>query len=395
MRIAAFDAKDFNRSRVEESKDPKDPSCVRKKYKGFFSPLGAGLVVKDGEDFKKCYLESNKKLIKEFEIESTSRFFSSSQLKKELELSAAIAYSNQLFEMVADKIDLIHITYVILPPNTVSEVKVGGNKCPIDSIRSEEFIRKLGPSFSYITAWDFLRKRGNAYEIHLDGFRAKKSIAWDEFIDKTRPKIFPHGDECNCYISMADIIAFLTDVRLYQRDPGPANDPMLYRGLRPKNVQDIWKNNGVEIECHFIDHSQVSKIAWYSNDHIDITHFLARPTVFFLADQVEKTKTGGPDITGDQTVLDTEVVEEPKKFSKVVQNLDPFRAALTYAEIKGGCLQMFDKYIDSDKIKDGDIIVYMGDGSKKIAMTYDDGFDVEVIKAKDLRKMVKELNRDS
>jgi len=358
--------------------------------------ISSNRSIKNGAVFKKLYIEANKDLCDDFGIETTKRFFSSNQLKKALDMKAAIAYCNKLVERVSDAIDLIHITYIVLPPKDVPEVQVGGNKCPVEMIRSEEFIRKMGPSFSYITAWDYLYKHKlSEAEIHLDGFRGKRTIAWDEMIAKTIPKVYPHGDECNCFISLADIIAFLTDVRLYQRDPGPSHDPMQNRGLRPNNVQDIWKKNGFGVECHFIDQKQISKIAWYSNENIDITRYLARPVVFFLTDQIEKTKMEGLELSENQTKLDTGLFEEPKRFTKVVQNLEPFHSALSYAEKIGGCLQMFDRYVDSDKVRDGDIIVYMGEGSKRIAQTYSDGFDVEIIKAKDLRRKVKEMEQDN
>jgi len=44
--------------------------------------------------------------------------------------------------------------------------------------------------------------------------------------------------------------------------------------------------------------------------------------------------------------------------------------------------------MDSDKIQDGDILVYMGENSKKIAIAYNDAFDVTVIKIKELRKKI-------
>ena len=58
----------------------------------------------------------------------------------------------------------------------------------------------------------------------------------------------------------------------------------------------------------------------------------------------------------------------------------------------GRCVQFFDRYIDSDKIQDGDIIVYMGHHSKQIARTYQDGFDLEVMSAKELREKIKKEN---
>lgn len=393
MKVVAFDAKDFNRSKVEEIRDPDQPEITFKKLRGFFSPLGAGVYFKHDEIFSQEYVQINQKLKKDFKIDNALRFFSSNQLKREIGLSKAIAYANQLIKEIEDFIEMIHISYVVLPPKDVPEVQVGGNRCPIQRQRSEEFVRSLSPSFSYISAWNFIRKRDpDELAILLDGFRSKNTIAWDELSSWCKPTVFSHGDECNPFISLADIVAFLTDVRLYQRKPGPTEDPMLYRGLRPGNVDEIWENAGFGVDCRFLDKNMLSKISWYSNDLIELSSILARPVVFFLVDQVEKIKIGEIKSSDTQARLDTEPTEEPRPFSKVVQRLDPYHAALIYAERKGGCLQFFDRYIDSDKVRDGDVMVYMGDNSKRIAQTYSDAYDIEIIKARDLRDKIKKMN---
>jgi len=48
MKIAAFDAKDFNRSKVVLIPNPSNPDDAQKKFKGFFSPLGVGVIIKNG-----------------------------------------------------------------------------------------------------------------------------------------------------------------------------------------------------------------------------------------------------------------------------------------------------------------------------------------------------------
>lgn len=50
MRVAAFDAKNFDRTKPVEEPDPSIPSKVIKKQKGFFTPLGVGVVLKAGEN---------------------------------------------------------------------------------------------------------------------------------------------------------------------------------------------------------------------------------------------------------------------------------------------------------------------------------------------------------
>lgn len=388
MKVAAFDAKDFNRSKVEQRVDRAHPGSIEKRYKGFFSPLGVGVTFKDADKFREHYLSTNELLKKEFDISNELRFFSSNQLKKELNMSKAIAYSNKLIEAVQDHIESIHVSYVVLPPKDRPEVKVGGSRCPIVNLRTEEFVRSLGPTFSYISAWNYMRRKdGDEYDLMIDGFRSKNTIAWDELSTKCSPTVFSHGDECNPFISVSDIMAFLTDTGLYQRDPGPPTDPMQFRGLRPDNVHEVWENCSFKTDCRFLDQKVLTKFTWYDDQVIDTASFLARPIVFFLVDQLEKIPIAEPQgVEGPSAPLSAPT---QKRFSKTVQYQDPFHAALMYAERLGGCVQFYDRYSDSDKVRDGDVLVYMGDNSKKIAQTMADGFDIEMIKAKDLRKKIK------
>lgn len=382
----AFDAKDFDRSKVEDTVDPLDPQKRVRHFKGFFSPLGAGVVFKHGDLFKASYSEANEKLSAEFKMGVNMPFFSSNILKRELGLSRAIAYCNKLVSEVEDFIELVHVTFVVLPPSKCPVVSVGGRRCPEIRVKTEEFVRSLGPMFSYLSAWNFLRKRQeDTYDVMLDGFRSKPTIAWDELSGRTKPRVYSHGDECNAFVSVADIIAFLTDVRLYQSSPGPPNDPMQYRGLRPENVKRVWESNSFATDCWYLDESVLSKFKWYSDELVDTSSLLARPVVFLIADEIEKLAIGAESQVQGQSTLPVAIPEE-KKFHRVLRRLEPYYAAVKLAERRGGCVQFFDRYLDSDKVRNGDVIVYMGDNAKRIAKTLEDGYDIEVVRARDLRK---------
>lgn len=99
-----------------------------------------------------------------------------------------------------------------------------------------------------------------------------------------KPRIFPHGDECNPYIMVADIIAYLTDSKLYIQK----------LKLEPPSLQKVWEPYGFQTETHFLDVSSVAKYRWYSDDPIDLTPYLARPLVFLLVDELEKLQPNPP-----------------------------------------------------------------------------------------------------
>lgn len=376
----SFDAKNFDRSKIIHQENPTDPDNPIKLNKGFFTPLGAGVLYKNPEVFSQCYYQTVQSLAKDFKISISSPFYASSFLKKELGLSKAIPFCDKLVAKMADFIDLIHISYVILPPTQRPTVCVGGNKCPEITMSTIKFLRDLAPMFSYISAWNFVRRhRHKKYDLHIDSFRSKHTIAWDELIKNNSPQIFPRGDECNPFISFSDIIAFLTDVKLYTSDPA-------HRQLTKENVEYVWKDYNFDVDCHYLDDSIFSKYKWYNNELIDIRPYLAHPIVFLLIDQIEQFDIS-PKLSIDQTTLPG----EKKKFKEVLQGTAPYFAALKYAHHLDGSVQFFDRYVDSDKIKDGDVFVYMGDVSKKIATTFADGFDVEVLQLRELRKKIENL----
>ena len=379
----SFDAKDFDRPTFIEVPDPADSTKVLRQNKGFYTPLGAGVLFKNEDLFNRAYLEAIQELSDQFGLSINFPICCSTQLKKEIGLKKAIPFCDCLVKKLQDYLDLICISYVVLPPATIPTVTVGGTKSQEITIDTLAFLRNLSPMFSYITAWNFMRRhKYSGHEIVVDGFSSKTTVAWDELVDIKAPRIFPRGDECNPFISLADIIAFLTDAKLYSTD-------FEHRRLTPENVKYVWEGYSFDIDCHYLDRGLYSKYKWYSNDLIDIRPYLAHPVVFLLIDDIEKFGTAPPPLPANQMTLPQG--EIPKKFREVIQRMPPYHAALSYAYVLGGSVQFFDKYIDSDKIRDGDVLVYMGETSKKIALTYKDAFEVEVLQLIELRKKVESM----
>jgi hypothetical protein len=68
--------------------------------------------------------------------------------------------------------------------------------------------------------------------------------------------------------------------------------------------------------------------------------------------------------------------------------MEPWYAATAYAYSKGGSAQLFNFHADRKKVRDGDVMVYIGTQSKALAQSFNDMLDVEVLSAKELRKKV-------
>ena len=239
--------------------------------------------------------------------------------------------------------------------------------------------------FSHISAWSYLGIREITGDLQLDGFNSRQTHAWNELISKTTPKIFPHGDECNPYIMIADIIAYLTDAKLYNQK----------KGLRPENLKEIWNTYGFETDTHFLDIETQPIYKWHSDDPIDTTPYLAHPIIFLLVDDLEKLQPNPPSATEQKISPDSDEVEvvltsvpEEKRFKKLVRHMEPWYSVTAYAYHKGGAAQLFNYYMDRTKVQNGDAMVYVGNQSKSLAESFSHMLDVEVLSAKEIRNCV-------
>jgi len=382
MKSAAFDAKDFRRTKIEFHSNPDNPSEKEEIIKEFYTPLGTGVVFENSQEFVEDYISINIELSDRFFVKHRRPFYSSFYLKEDIGLRKTIRFCDELITRLSDHISKLHICYLILSKEKHPTVKVGGSKSPEKEIETPKFLRNMQPMFSYITAWNFQRRNKEKYNLLIDGFSSKETIAWRELINYNENiTIYPHGDECNPFISVADIMAFLTDAKLYNVDRD-------HRHLFPENVEFIWEEYSFEIDCFFLDDKIFSKYKWEGEDLIDISDYLARPVVFVIVDEIEKLLP--KHISNQyQTTFDGDVFpSKERKFKKILQKLPPYQYALKYAIEKGGCIQFFDPKIDSDKVRDGDIVVYAGETSKKIADTLSDIFDIEVLKLKELKSKI-------
>ena len=367
MRCVAFDSKDFKREWIEEGKP-----------KGFFTPLGVGVVFEDQEEFIKSYVAATAELSEEFKISNPGCIYSSSMLKNEIDMSRTIAFSQQLVDAVKEHVSLLHFTYVILPPSATPEVSVGGNRCPESKIKTEDFLRNLGPMFSYISAWNYKRyRKEEESKLMIDAFSSKETAAWKELTKYSDISVVSHGDEVHPLISFADIIASLTDAKLYGAD-------VPYRHLNVQNLKKAWDGT-FKVEVTYIDANHLNKIKWNSNDHIDYTKYMLKPTLFFISDDLN--------VTG----INEDIIPASKspsasiKKGKRLMELLPVKNAINLAALNGYSFRFYDPNMDAKYVQDGDVIVWMGNKSKDIAEYLEDGFDVKLHRAKEIKRLLSSL----
>lgn len=216
-------------------------------------------------------------------------------------------------------------------------------------IKTMDFLRKLTPAFPYLTAWSYLgRVRNHIGNLFLDGFSGKQTTAWDD-LGVHDLKVFPRGDECNEIIALADMLAYLTDKKLW--------DEKIW--LKPESVTQVWSTYNFKIETRFFDQKVLSKIQWYSDEQITLDQYLAHPLVFVDLDGISMRR---------------------------FVNFELYRYLIEYAFKKRGGLQGFDPDIDSRKVRDGDVYVYAGEKAQARAKTFNHMYDIETYSLKELRE---------
>jgi len=110
----------------------------------------------------------------------------------------------------------------------------------------------------------------------------------------------------------------------------------------------------------FLYKNILSKIKWFTDDHIDLTEYYARPIMFLKADGYK--------------------MDEIKK-------LDIFPEATVYARNNGCSIRGFDKHLDSPLIKNGDMFIYAGSESKAMATTLEHMYNIETMTFRELKEM--------
>ena len=160
--------------------------------------------------------------------------------------------------------------------------------------------------------------------------------------------------------------------------------------LFPDDLSAIWDDSPFDVSVRFVDPKAESKVAWYSDLHIDTTPFLPLPMVFLLIEVPDLLKPAAP--PADKEWKDVPPVP---KFRDVVERGPGFDIAVRYAQDLGAGFQIFHQYNDRDKIRDGDKLLYVGLRAKEAAEAYATMVDVEVLSVRELRDIYRKKGVDS
>lgn len=355
----------------------------------FKTQLGIGVVISDKGAFEERFATKFAELSDSFKLNTRLPFCSSSRLLGQGHVKAT-AFSDQLVSSVQDLIENVHCFYVILPPSDPETIRVGGPKNKTIEIPTWLFVKNLGPMLSYMTAQDYLYTNKGAdltgTEFHIDAFSSKQTKSWDILVDKVEPRVFWRGDECNPFIACADLLTFLTDVKLHRQRL------KLYR----QNITKVWKNYKFKTTAHYTTHSALGIQAWYTDEAIDVWPHAARPTVFLAVDSLAHDRPAG-DADGDGgakpalSAAGQPGAEQPRTASKVFAKSPVYAAAVRYAFEHSGSFKLFNRYEDAAHVHDRDIFVHVGSESERVGRMLQDASRVKVMSGLELRDMVEKV----
>ena len=352
MKIAGVDSHTFRRTKLGES--PVE--------RGFQTPLGSCVVIdeKAYDGLREESYEIFSGLNQKYGINTVRPILPSSEIIRRLNPREGFRYIQEILKRLSDRVNLLHFSYVYLPFEEVREIRVGGYRSPRKTLKPIDFIKSLESGFPYLTAWSYFFKQRETTNMLLDDFSFKSTPAWEDLIQyhregKAKLDIIPKGDECNYLICLADLFAYYTDIQLYN----------LRKLLLPSEIQEIYRDLGVDVEINFLGKKDLSKIKWTSSGNIDTSSYIHHPIVFILSD----------------------------KKASIFSSTEAYDYLIAYATYNNAGLQ-FLQITDRKglaRIRDGDILVVIGENARKEASYWRNSFELELLTPLEIKKRMKDL----
>ena len=378
MKVAAFDAKPFERGSPSGAAEPGDRGGRR----GFRTQLGVGVVIGDKDEFRDKFAAKFAEIASSFGMHKQVPFCPSSHLLRH-GWPEAVSFSDQLVSSVQDMIESVHCFYVILPPSEPDTVRVGGLGNAARQIPAWLFMKNLGPMFSYLAAEDYLYSNKDAdmsgVEFHIDGFISKQTRAWENLVGRVKPKAFWKGDECNPFIACADMVAFLTDAKLRHK----------HMRLHRDSIADVWDSYTFKTTTHYASRDGISAQAWYNDEPVYAWPYVARPTVFLAMDSLPQNSGAANPGEGADAEADAEAGRKSAPNaspSKILVKSPVYDAAVRYAFNHSGSLKFFNRHEDFGHVCDRDVFAYIGPESERIGRMLQDAVHVDAMPGRELRE---------
>lgn len=336
----------------------------------FFASIGTCLSLDDCDAFKKSYLKVIEDLLPQYGITRKKNVYKSYEIAKAFG-SRTNLFHNFLAQFTLKILALpgVRITVFYTTLNTrllennvqdedtlsqedeekqpyedfvrgaTKPIQVyGGEGSPVKQISTKEFLDKLDNYYVTICAWKLtdLTKIYNKNFI-LDGFEGEVTDAWLALTRSNQVAVAYKGDQCNAYISAADLVTRFADMRL-RLWRFPLTKDALYRMFNALLEEDGTIRNRYFIKR--IWNPDISKIVPSSRRPIDIQVHMLHPCIFICK-------------------------EEPTAEERIrLENSPMFDEILDRAFQIDGCVQFYEPKKHTALMGDKDIFVTYGENGR-------------------------------
>jgi hypothetical protein len=172
----------------------------------FKAPMGIGLTIPDEKGFAEQYDVLLDKLFEKYRKPRKKRIYKAAHLTAQL-LDATTNFIDDFISAMSPYISRIDVYYSYFPANLIQRIFVFKDTHArwYDPL---SFLRLIQNSYVHICAWRYLVLHPDCknYDFHLDHFEGRVTPAWEAIREKENLYIYYSGNECNCYISAADLV---------------------------------------------------------------------------------------------------------------------------------------------------------------------------------------------
>jgi len=184
-----------------------DVVFLRRGTEGMFkAPMGVGLTIPEERKFAEQYDILLDKLFSKYNKPRKKRIYKAAHLTEQL-LDSTTGFIEDFISAMSPYISRIDICYSYFPSAITPRIFVYKDTHP-RWYDPNSFLKLIQNSYVHICAWRYLQVHPDCkdYEFHLDHFQGRVTPAWEAIRDKDNLYLYNSGNECNCFISSADLI---------------------------------------------------------------------------------------------------------------------------------------------------------------------------------------------
>jgi len=318
----------------------------------FKAPLGVAVTISDYEDFKITYDQTLQKLFEQYSLNREKYVYSASNI---MSLFSNLAESDQFFEdflkEIVPSIRHLDIFYSYFPKNQQSSISIYvEGPTPVERLTPIKFIeRKLLNAYPHYCVWKYVDAHPEFKDVpvFVDHFQSEVTLAWLTIQNLHNIFVFLKGDECNCAISTADVMLKVINNRLYRKR----------KGLYPDDLKEILPELNNKITSHFLGPKYLNYLKPRFPKQIKVDEKIKHPIIYLIREP-------------NSSAVSRKAVEYSPLWN-CIQN---------FAFQLDGCAKFFDPATDFRRIREGDIMTYLGPEGQRAALLYSKmGYKIKVV----------------